>query len=192
MRTLWQAYQIAAQNHAAEPRNAFFTSTEALALYKQGKPADALALMGTMGFPADARDAREACSPGRCSRLRGGDGEGRPRPDREGLQPTRFLPEERDLMAKASASVTREEAARVEGKRDYAEDRGKERLSGGWLEIVPQLLPRAQASMAQSNALYARHDSAGPGEAPAAAVLAGGGGAHPSRAACLCGPQDRR
>jgi len=154
---LGQSYAIAASNRAAEPRNPYFASTEALALYKQGKPAEALALMGTLS-PAESSMPerllyRAVFSAGT------GDIAGA-RALIEGLQPSKFLPEERDLMTRASATIAKVEASRI-GDKEAAENRRDENLSGGWLQLLPHLLPHAVASMAQANELYAKRDMEG-------------------------------
>jgi cellulose synthase operon protein C len=154
---LRQSYEMAASDLAAQPKNPYFKSTEALAIFKQGKPADALAMM-------DSLSPSEASMPERLLyraifSAASGDASGA-QALIEGLQPARFLPEERDLMAKASATVARIEAGKI-GDKEAAENNRNENLSGGWLELVPQLLPKAEASMAQANELYAKHDYAG-------------------------------
>jgi hypothetical protein len=154
---LRQAYEIAAGNFAAEPKNPYYASTEAFALYKVGKPADALALMGFLG-PADSSLPERLLFRAVYSAATG-DSAGA-QALIEGLQPAHFLPEERDLMAKASATVARLEASNV-GEKQVAEDNRNEHLSGGWLQLVPQLVPNAEASMAEANELYAKHDIAG-------------------------------
>jgi hypothetical protein len=153
---LRQAFEIAASNYAAEPRNSYFASTEALALFKQGKSAEALALIGTLG-PADGSLPERMLYRAVFSAANG-DAEGA-RALIEGLKAGRFLPEEREFMFKASAMVARLEASR-ESSQQLAKDRRDEHLSGGWLQLVPEIVPDAEASMAQANELYAKHDLA--------------------------------
>lgn len=154
---LRQAYQIAASNAEAEPKNSYFASTEALALYKQGKPAEALALMGSLG-PADSVMPERLLYRAVFSAATG-DASGA-QALIEGLQPGRFLPEERDMMAKATMLAAHIQASKV-GDKQIAEDQRNEHLSGGWLQFVPELLPKAEASMAQANELYAKRDMDG-------------------------------
>ncbi len=157
-----KAYEFARENHRADPANPFFTTTQALALYKQNKPKEALALIESMRPSALSSPERQMFRA--LFRVSTGDAAGAAEL-LEGLRTTTFLPEERRLVTKTTEEIARLDRNRGEDLRLYALDtRGEIDRSKGWLRALPEAA-RAQATleMQAADSLFAMGDLRGLG-----------------------------
>lgn len=157
---LSKAYEIARLNFQSDPTNPYFITTQAFALYKQNKPAEALAMMQTMR-PA-ALSAPERSLFVALYRAATGDGEGAS-DILSGLKPTKLLPEERQLVAKTASEVARLRGDKGQDSRLYALDtRGEIDRSKGWLKALPEPVRRsATVEMQTADSLFAMGDTRG-------------------------------
>lgn len=157
-----KAYEFARENHRADPTNPFFTTTQALALYKQNKPKEALALLESLRPAALSSPERQMFRA--LYRVSSGDAAGAAEL-MEGLRTTTFLPEERRLVAKTTEEIARLDRNKGEDLRLYALDtRGEIDRSKGWLQALPEpVRTNATVEMQAADSLFAMGDFRGLG-----------------------------
>ena len=154
---LSRAFEMARNNYRADPANPYYTTTQAFALYKQNKPEDALKLLETLRPSALSDPERTMFR----ALFRAGAGDAVGAADLlEGLKATRFLPEERQLMARAAGEVARLDRERGQSLRLHALDTsGGIDRSKGWLKLVPNLgREEPTLEMQTADSLYAMGD----------------------------------
>jgi hypothetical protein len=159
---LSRAYEIARSNHQAEPENPYYTTTQALSLYKQNKPAAALALLETLRPSALSTPERTMFR----ALFRASSGDAAGAADlMAGVKSTKFLPEERRLLAQAATEVARIDRERGQDVRLHALDTsGGIDRSKGWIRMLPEASrARASIEMQTTDSLYAMEDLAGLG-----------------------------
>lgn len=157
---LSKAYEIARLNYKADPSNPFFITTQAFALYKQNKPAEALALMNEMRPAALSAPERSLY----LALYRAANGDAAGAGDLlAGLKSAKFLPEERRLIAKAASDIAKLKGEQGEGSRIYAMDnRGEIDRSKGWLRSLPgEVRGGVTPEMQTSDSLFAMGDQRG-------------------------------
>jgi Uncharacterized enzyme of heme biosynthesis len=157
---LSKAYEYARENFRAEPENPFFVTTQALALYKQDKPKEALALLETLRPAALASPERQMYRA--LFRAKSGDAAGAA-DLLSGFRAAKFLPEERRLVEATGTEIARLDRQRGEELRLFALDtRGEIDRSKGWMRGVPDLAPEAATvEMQAADSLFAMGDVAG-------------------------------
>lgn len=159
---LSRAFEIARNNHQADPENPFFTTTQALGLYKQNKPASALALMESIRPSALSTPERMMFR----ALFRASSGDAAGAADLlDGVKATAFLPEERRLMARAASEVARLDSERGQTLRLHAlSTSGEIDRSKGWLKHLPEIAAAdATVEMQTTDSLYAMGDLRGLG-----------------------------
>jgi hypothetical protein len=154
---LSKAFELANDNYQAEPSNPFYVTTQALALYKQNKAADALALLESLRpsllstperalyralFHASSGDAAQAAD--LLAGLKGRD----------------LLPEERQLMVKTRSEIARIDREKGEDSRLFAlGNSGEIDRSKGWLRALPDTeQATATPEMQAADSLLAMQD----------------------------------
>lgn len=156
-----RANQAALEVYRAKPNNHYYATTEALALYRQRKYAEALEIMQNMGVQAMTQPAR-AMLHAAILIANGRYDEGSNM--MMGLNPSTLLPEERALFNEAMGGIDR--ARREQGLKDRlavlssAGTQGADRKS--WLRALPGSLresPTVQMELADS--LYGNDDYKG-------------------------------
>jgi len=157
---LSKAYEYARENFRAEPENPFFVTTQALALYKQDKPKEALALLETLRPAALAEPERAMYRA--LFRAKSGDAGGAA-DILSGFRPGKFLPEERRFVEVTGEEIARLDRQRGEELRLYALDnRGEIDRSKGWMRILPEITPdKATVEMQAADSLFAIGDLSG-------------------------------
>ncbi len=157
---LTRAFELARQDAEADPKNPYYVTTESLALYKQNRPAEALALLGRLGpvalstpertvlralYHAATGDAATAAD--LLAEVKGAD----------------LLPEERGLAEYAASEVVRLRGERGEDEKLLAlGERGAIDRNRGWLRIMPESIRQgATTDMRTSDSLLAVGDLAG-------------------------------
>lgn len=154
---LSRAYEFAQRNHRAEPGNPYFVTTQALALYKQNQPAEALALLETLR-PA------ELAAPERTlfrAVYRAATGDAGGAADLlSGVGVAGLLPEERRLLNEATETIARLNGDEGQDQRLVAlTRRGEIDPARGWLAALPEEARRdATPEMKTSDALLATGD----------------------------------
>lgn len=155
---------LAAELSAANPVNSFYATTYALALYKQGKPAEALARLDKLN-PGERSEPVRRLLRALCLTALGQAG---PAADEMNGVPLRdMLPEEKRLAEAGRAEIARLD--RVQGNRSrlQATRAGAEQNKGaaGWLVLVATETRRtATTDMQLADSLYAAADWDGLGE----------------------------
>ena len=157
---LSKAFETARNNHQSDPENPYFTTTQALALYKQNKPAAALALLETIR--PSALSAPERTMYRALFRASSGDAAGAA-DLLGGVKAAGFLPEERRLMARAASEVARLDTERGQTLRLHAlSTSGEIDRSKGWLKHLPEIdSTDATVEMQTTDSLYAMGDLRG-------------------------------
>jgi Flp pilus assembly protein TadD len=159
---LSKAFEMARSNYEAEPKNPFYVTTEAFALYKQNKPADALVLLEKLDAPALSAPERTLFH----ALFLAATGEADRAADLlSGLKSKGLLPEERHLAEVATNQVAALERERGQDLRLVAlSHRGEIDRSKGWLEALPEKV-RATATegMKTADSLFAIGDMTGLG-----------------------------
>jgi Flp pilus assembly protein TadD len=157
---LSKAYEVARQNYQDEPENPYYVTTQALAMYKQNRPAAALNLLETLRPSALSTPERTLFR----ALFRAGSGDASGAADLlDGVKVTGFLPEERRLAAKAASEVARLDRERGESLRLHALDtNGEIDRNKGWLKILPTVT-EPTLEMQTANSLYAMGDLRGLG-----------------------------
>lgn len=170
---LSRATEVARSNYQADPENPYFVTTQAFALYKQNKPAAALALLETIR-PA-ALSTPERIMLRALFRASSGDAVGAADLI-NGVKATGFLPEERRLLARAASEVARLDGERGQTLRLNAlNTSGEIDRSKGWLKHVPDVAGNdPTVEMQTTDSLYAMGDLRGLG----AQLRKGGWGEH--------------
>jgi hypothetical protein len=156
---LSRAFEYARANHQAEPANPFFVTTQAFALYKQNRPAEALALLETLRPAALALPERAMFH----ALFRVGAGDASGAADLlTGLKSTGFLPEERRLVTRTATEIARLNGEKGQDQLLYAlSSRGEIDRSKGWLAILPDAVrTTATVEMQTTDSLFAIGDLA--------------------------------
>lgn len=154
---LSRAYEIAQRNHRAEPDNPYFVTTQALALYRQDRPAEALALLETLRPAALAAPERVLFR----ALYRATTGDAAGAADLlDGVGAAGLLPEERRLRSDAEEMIARLDGDRGRDHRLAALNRGGEiDPERGWLAALPDAVRQnATPEMRTSDALLATGD----------------------------------
>jgi cellulose synthase operon protein C len=158
---LERAYQSANQAYRSNPKNPFFATTYALALYRQGKAAEALEIMqglGVLGITVPERTLLNAIL--LVANGHTDEGASLMAP----LKADTFLPEERRMMVDAVAAIDRSRqeqgsAARLAALTSAASS-GTDRKS--WLRVIPpSLAEKPTVDMEIAESLYANDDYKG-------------------------------
>lgn len=150
---------IAKELTAADPKNPNTITTQALALYKQSRPADALARLDSLS-PAERTDPVRMLYRALCLVALG-----RPSPAVDilnGIVLRDLLPEERQLADAAGAEIARLERARGNRSRLQRFHRDQEQSgagAAGWLALIaPESRRNASTDMQLADSLYATAD----------------------------------
>ncbi len=155
---------IAAELVAAKPDNPYYRTTHALALYKQGHPAEALARLDALTFSERAEPVRQLFRALCLVAL----GRAAPAADlMQGLVRTEMLPEEKRLAEGVIAEIARLDRASGNRIRLLASGSGAgaEHRAAGWLALVaPATRQAASTDMQLADSLLAAPDWAGLGE----------------------------
>lgn len=154
---LSRAYEFAQRNYRAEPDNPYFATTQALALYKQNKPAEALALLESMRPAALAAPERVLFR----TVFRAATGDATGAADLlGGVQVAGLLPEEQRLLGEATETIARLNGDKGQEQRLVALNRrGEIDPQRGWLAALPEAVRRnATPEMQTSDALAATGD----------------------------------
>jgi len=157
---LSKAYELAETNYRAEPENTYYVTTEAFALYKQNKPAEALALLEKLR-PA-ALSVPERVMFHALFRATTGDANGAA-DLLSGLQRGEFLPEENTLITRTRTEIARLDRDKGDDLKLYAlSNRGEIDHRKGWLQALPEnVRASATVEMQTADSLYAIGDFAG-------------------------------
>ncbi|HYP15801.1 MAG TPA: hypothetical protein VEQ65_01210 [Opitutus sp.] len=159
---LSKAYEYARGNHRAEPENPFFATTQAFALYKQNKPAEALALLESLRPSALSVPERTMFR----ALFRAASGDAAGAADLlSGLKSAGFLPEERRLVTRTTEEIARLDRNKGDNLRLFAaNDRGEIDHNKGWLRALPeQDRAKATVDMQAADSLLAMGDIRGLG-----------------------------
>lgn len=144
-----KAIEMARENFRADPKDPFFVTTYAFALYRQNKAAEALATLETLR-PA-ALSVPERAMFRALYRVSTGDATGAATL-LAGVKSGSFLPEERRLAARAVKEIARLNGEKGEDARLYAlNNRGEIDRSKGWLHALPEAA-RTSATMEMQTA----------------------------------------
>jgi hypothetical protein len=159
---LSKAYEIAQVNYKAEPANPYFVTTEALALYKQGKAPEALALM--QGMRPAALSVPERAMYLAVYRAATGDASGAA-DLLGGLKAVKLLPEERSLVSKATQDIAKLNGQKGQDLRlDALDSNGGIDRNKGWLRSLPEAVRKAATpEMLATDSLFAVADYHGLG-----------------------------
>ncbi|MBC7366180.1 MAG: hypothetical protein H7343_05095 [Undibacterium sp.] len=155
---LGRASLMAADLTKTSPKNPFFVTTHALALYKQGHAAEALARLDTLTATERTEPVRMLCRALCLAAL----GQAATASDLlNGVVLTQLLPEEKRLAERVQTEVARID--RVQGNRSrlLAFRQGREQTTGaaGWLAVVaPETRRNATTDMQLADSLYATGD----------------------------------
>lgn len=156
---LARASQLAAELTAANPGNPYYATTHALALYKQGKVAEALARLDALSAVERAEPVRRLLRALCLARL----GQAGPAADEmNGVVLREMLPEEKRLAESGRTEIARLD--RVQGNRSRLQRPGLEQNPGtaGWLALVaPATRSAATTDMQLADSLYAAPDWTG-------------------------------
>jgi hypothetical protein len=157
---LSRAYELAQRNHRAEPDNPYFVTTQALALYKQNQPAEALALLETLRPAALAAPERTLFRA--VYRAATGDASGAA-DGLDGVNVAGLLPEERKLLNETAETIARLNGDKGQDERLVTLNRrGEIDPQRGWLAALPEPVRRnATPEMRTSDALLATGDLKG-------------------------------
>jgi tetratricopeptide (TPR) repeat protein len=156
-----RASRLAAELTAASPQNPFYATTHALALYKQGKVAEALARLDALSAVEQAEPVRRLLRALCLAAL----GQAGPAADQmNGVVLREMLPEEKRLAESGRTEIARLD--RVQGNRSrlQASRAGLEQNPGtaGWLALVaPATRAAATTDMQLADSLYATPDWTG-------------------------------
>ncbi len=160
---LTRAYAIARELYAQDPKNPFFATTQALALLRQGKPADGLEVLESIGPVALAQPERAVLR----ARLRAGAGQAESVQDMiAGIPQRRLLPEERALARAALTEVARANTAAGAG-RLLSEQRADNEAQGrsGWIALLPaEAVDLENPKVLAADTFFAAGDVAGLGQ----------------------------
>ena len=156
---LARAYGLARELHAAEPDNPFYATTESLALYKQGKPDDALALLAKL--PPAALSGPERAVLRALYEAAAGD-TAQAQGLLAGIARARLLPEESALATQAGDLIAGQTEAHDTRQRLLAQ-REKNREAGrhGWLHLLPDAGGEVPAPLQSADTLFAADDLQG-------------------------------
>ncbi|ACB76548.1 hypothetical protein [Opitutus terrae] len=157
---LSKAYEYARLNYLAEPENPFYVTTQAFALYKQNKPADALALLESLRPAALTTPERLLFR----ALFHASTGDVTGATDLlSGLRSAGFLPEERKLLAETTSEIARLNGQRGQDQRLVAlNTRGEIDRTKGWLHLLPELVQTsATMDMQTTDSLMAMGDLSG-------------------------------
>ncbi len=154
---LSKAYEFARMNYEAAPDNPYYVTTQAFALYKQNKPAEALALLETLRPVALSVPERVMFR----AVFRAAIGDASGAADLlTGLKSAGFLPEERRLVTQTVSDI-----ARLKGQKGQDQlllalnSRGEIDRSKGWLHALPEKVrANATVEMQTSDSLLAMGD----------------------------------
>lgn len=157
---LAQAYALARENYWSEPHNPYYVTTQALALYKQGKQQDALELIESLRASQLSDPERVLCRA--LLHAASGDGLGA-RGLMVGLDVSGMLPEEQKLATQTRTLIARFERERGRDSQLYAiQSSGSVDLAQGWLQAVSTLShDNATKDMQLADSLFAARDMKG-------------------------------
>ena len=159
---LSRAFELARNNYQADSKNPYYTTTQAFALYKQNRPAEALRLIETLRPSLLSEPERTMFR----ALFRTATGDAAGAADLlEGLKANRFLPEERRLMVRAASEVARLDGERGQNLRLHALDTsGEIARTKGWLKMLPDVnSDNPSVEMQTTDSLYAMGDFVGLG-----------------------------
>jgi thioredoxin-like negative regulator of GroEL len=155
-----RAFEIARENNRAEPKNAFYTTTLSLALYKQGKPQEALQLLDSVGV-FDLSNPDRTTMRGLYLVETGKIQEGADQ--LANVRPARLtLPEERQLYDNALAIIAKAQreqgnVARLASITASHNNAGSDRKS--WIAVLPDTLRKSvSVPMELADTFYAGDD----------------------------------
>ena len=153
-----RAYADAASVASAKPNNPFYLTTEAFALYKQGKAADALKIIQSLD-PVALSDPDRALMQ---SVILVANGKFEDAASiAETLKPTGFLPEERRLLASSAALIAKSNVARGSAERVAALTNQGPAAKGFLRLLRPPLNEKPTVEMQLADSLYSNADYKG-------------------------------
>jgi len=155
-----RAIEYARANYQADPTNPYFVTTQAFALYKQNRRADALALLETLRPAALSVPERAMFH----ALFRVGTGDATAAADLlTGVKSAGFLPEERRLVTQTATEIARINGEKGQDQLLYAlSSRGEIDRTKGWLTLLPEnVRTSATVDMLTTDSLFAIGDLAG-------------------------------
>ncbi|ATC63275.1 hypothetical protein CMV30_04510 [Nibricoccus aquaticus] len=159
--SLDRAHTAARENYEADSKNAYFTTTYALSLYKQNKPQEALQTLQTLGIGALASPERSLLN-GVFLIANGNIDEGVEQTAH--LKLDQFLPEERRLYQEATLLVEKARRDQATSTRlaNLATSNNASRTERkSWLQALPATYRNSTVQLELADSLYATDDYRG-------------------------------